>query len=343
MPALSDDTILLIEGRRLAYTEWGTPDGSPLLYFPGTPGSRLWCPDERATLSAGVRLIMPDRPGVGRSDVSEGRTLSDWPADVVGLADALGIDRFAVVGVSAGGPYAASCAALIPERLTAVGIVSSRPIARSNWTERPEAYSEWTAEDQAEFDLAQKDPESAADLAAAHFATQAADLEQHPEQIRERLESAEGDRWVFADEARTATFDAYIRETFRQGLHALRWELIDVFLPWGFSAVGHSDCRAPLARRTGSMGDPSRRRLHGEHDSRLHAHRLARCRPPRVRQALGRDPADADLKSGSPIDRSGSPSSTRGICSYRRRRDACSVEADGYGSPARPRSGHSRP
>jgi pimeloyl-ACP methyl ester carboxylesterase len=180
----------------------------------------LWCPDERATLSSDVRLIMPERPGIGRSDTKERRTLSDWPTDVVALADALGVGRFAVLGVSAGGPYAASCAALIPQRLTAVGIVSSRTIAKYNWAERPETYSAWSTDEQAEFDLAQKDPEAAADLAAAHFADQATEWEHHPEKLHEALEKAEGDRWFFADEARAATFDAYIREAFRQGLGA---------------------------------------------------------------------------------------------------------------------------
>jgi pimeloyl-ACP methyl ester carboxylesterase len=233
MSALADDTIVLADGRRLAYTMWGSPDGVPLLYLHGMPGSRLWCPDESATVSANVRLIIPDRPGIGRSDVSEGRTLSDWPADVAGLADALGIDRFAVVGISAGGVYAASCAALIPERLTAVGIANSRP-AKWAHAERPEAYYEWDADAQAEFDLAQQDPVSAADLAAQHFAEDEGELQQYPAQIHSELEAAEGDRWFFADGDRAAIFDAHIQETFRQGLPALRWELISPFLPWGF-------------------------------------------------------------------------------------------------------------
>jgi len=170
----------------------------------------------------------------GRSEVKEGRALADWPADVIGLADALQIETFAVVGVSAGGPYAASCAALIPSRLSAVGIVSSGPLAKYNHAERPGAYEEWNTEQQAEFDLAQRDPPAAAQLAAAHFAKEADELDKHPELIHEALKAAEGDRWFFDDQARAATFDAYIRETFRQGLDAIRWELIDVFLPWGF-------------------------------------------------------------------------------------------------------------
>ena len=130
LPALRDATVTMPDGRRLAYTEWGLPDGKPVLCFHGTPGSRLWCPDEEATSAARVRLIMPDRPGIGRSDPLEGRTLADWPKDVEALADALQISSFAVVGVSAGGPYAAACAALIPGRLSGVALVSSRPLAK---------------------------------------------------------------------------------------------------------------------------------------------------------------------------------------------------------------------
>ncbi len=234
MTALTDTTIRLPDGRRLAYTEWGDPNGSPVIYFHGFPGSRLWCPDEGATISANVRLIMPERPGIGRSDVKEARSIADWPSDVVALSRALGIERFAVVGVSAGGPYAASCAALIPSRLTAVGIVSSRPLARYDIAERPDAYAELDADKRAEYDLAQQDPLAAAELAAAHYAKEAAELEEHPEKIHQPLVAAEGDRWFFTDDTRTASFDAYIRESYRQGLNAVRWELISVLLPWGF-------------------------------------------------------------------------------------------------------------
>jgi pimeloyl-ACP methyl ester carboxylesterase len=73
----------------------------------------------------GVRLIAVDRPGVGASSFQPDRRLSDWPAEVIALADSLGLDRFHVLGYSGGGPYAAVCAALIPERLQSVGMVSS--------------------------------------------------------------------------------------------------------------------------------------------------------------------------------------------------------------------------
>jgi pimeloyl-ACP methyl ester carboxylesterase len=72
-----------------------------------------------------LRLIAPDRPGFGRSDFQPGRQLLDWPDDVCELADVLGLNRFAVLGVSGGGPATLACAWKIPQRLTAVGVVSS--------------------------------------------------------------------------------------------------------------------------------------------------------------------------------------------------------------------------
>ena len=71
-----------------------------------------------------VRVICPDRPGYGLSDHDPGRTLLGWPADVTTLADSLGLDRFGVVGVSGGGPYALACALAMPDRLTGVAVVS---------------------------------------------------------------------------------------------------------------------------------------------------------------------------------------------------------------------------
>jgi pimeloyl-ACP methyl ester carboxylesterase len=72
-----------------------------------------------------VRLIIPDRPGFGLSSFKPKRTLLDWPADVIELADALGLGRFAVAGVSGGGPFTAACAYKIGLRLTAVGLINS--------------------------------------------------------------------------------------------------------------------------------------------------------------------------------------------------------------------------
>ncbi len=126
IPSLPEGEIRLRDGRRLAYAEYGDPQGKPIFFFHGTPGSRLFHhPDNSVAVSAGTRIIAIDRPGFGRSDFKPGRTLLDWPSDVVQLADVLNMERFAVMGYSGGGPYAAVCAYSIPDRLTAAGLVSS--------------------------------------------------------------------------------------------------------------------------------------------------------------------------------------------------------------------------
>jgi len=80
--------------------------------------------DETAIRDAGVRLICPDRPGYGLSSFQPGRRLVDWPGDVAHLAGHLDIGRFAVMGISGGGPHAAVCAALLGERIIVAAIVS---------------------------------------------------------------------------------------------------------------------------------------------------------------------------------------------------------------------------
>ena len=96
-----------------------------MLEFRGLPSSRTGDGIDLAVLArAGVRRITVDRPGVGFSDPHPGRTLLDWPDDVCALADALGLDTFAVLGTSGGGPYAAACAYALPERVTRAVLVS---------------------------------------------------------------------------------------------------------------------------------------------------------------------------------------------------------------------------
>ena len=117
--------VRLPDGRDLCYACHGPVDGEPVFLFHGEPGSRLFVPTGDAATRQGVRLITVDRPGYGRSDGQQGRTLLDWPDDVAFLADHLGIRRFSVLGVSGGGPHALACAFGIPERLQAVAVASS--------------------------------------------------------------------------------------------------------------------------------------------------------------------------------------------------------------------------
>lgn len=120
-------TIVLPDGRRLAYSENGDSDGQPVFFFHGTPGSHLdWMlfDIEDSARRLGVRLIAVDRPGMGLSDFQPGRKFLDWPRDVAALADSLALERFSVLGYSSGGAYALACALRIPDRLIKVGVLN---------------------------------------------------------------------------------------------------------------------------------------------------------------------------------------------------------------------------
>jgi pimeloyl-ACP methyl ester carboxylesterase len=111
-------------GRRIAYTSYGAPGGTPVIYCHGFPSSRREALLLHASaLAADARIISADRPGYGDSDDQPGRALADWSDDVACLADGLGLERFAVLGVSGGGPYALACAWRLPERVHACALV----------------------------------------------------------------------------------------------------------------------------------------------------------------------------------------------------------------------------
>lgn len=120
--------LTLRDGRTLAYLAVGPADGAPVFHFHGHGSSRL----EALALAdaadrARVRLIGFDRPGIGFSDPKEGDRLLDWPRDVAEAADRLGIARFAVQGMSAGGPFALACAHALKDRVVACSLVSAVP------------------------------------------------------------------------------------------------------------------------------------------------------------------------------------------------------------------------
>ncbi len=118
------DNTVNVHGRVLGYAEYGDPKGKPVFVFHGWPSSRLQASAyDGLAKKLQLRIIAPDRPGYGLSEIQKNRTLLDWPSDVVALADKLKIKKFAVMGVSGGGPYAAVCAYKIPRRLTHAAIV----------------------------------------------------------------------------------------------------------------------------------------------------------------------------------------------------------------------------
>ncbi|WP_126663782.1 alpha/beta hydrolase [Haloterrigena salifodinae] len=120
------ESISLSDGRTLAFATYGDPDGAPLVFHHGTPGSsHLGAVLSASACSRGVRVIAPSRPGYGRSDPHPDGTFETWAEDCRALVDALGLESVAVAGFSGGGPYALAVAARHVERVTGVGVVGA--------------------------------------------------------------------------------------------------------------------------------------------------------------------------------------------------------------------------
>jgi pimeloyl-ACP methyl ester carboxylesterase len=210
----------LRDGRRLGYEEWGPGGGFPIFGFGGTTMSRLAHLGHDAPEATAVRLVLVDRPGYGLSDFQPDRKLLDWPDDVAQLADALGFDRFAVFGMSGGGPHAAACSYALGDRISAVGLVSSPgPV----W-DRPELRYSLPPHRQPLVELAARDPDAAA--------------RELLEDCRRELEEARrgGNDGDVADPNLRARLHAALLETADRGPEGYARDLFILFVsPWGFT------------------------------------------------------------------------------------------------------------
>jgi len=118
------ETELAVGDRVLRIRDAGAIDGHPIIYFHGTPGSRLDLVfgDEQLNLQS-VRIVSFDRPGYGRSTQSA-FGLSSVARDALSIADSLGLGAFTTLGLSGGGPFALATAAIGGERVKGVGVAS---------------------------------------------------------------------------------------------------------------------------------------------------------------------------------------------------------------------------
>jgi pimeloyl-ACP methyl ester carboxylesterase len=231
----ADRTIELSDARRLGYTEFGDPGGAPVIYFHGWPGARVEgrLGDEAARAS-GVRLIAIDRPGMGLSAFQPRRSFIDWPDDVVELAATLGLDRFAVLGISGGGPYAAACAWKLADRLTGAGIVSSlAPF------DVPGVIASMGRRNRLTFQLVRH----LGVLRRILMARVALSVSRRPERILESGVAAAVDKeYLDRSEVRKILGES-LAEAFRNGSRGPAWEMGLYTRPWAFRL---EDIRAPV-------------------------------------------------------------------------------------------------
>ncbi|WP_128981807.1 alpha/beta fold hydrolase [Streptomyces roseicoloratus] len=223
------------DGRLLVAEEWGNPSGTPVLLFHGTPGSRLATAlPGLAGRHPGVRFLSYDRPGYGDSVRSPGRRVADAARDAAAVADAFGVDRFAVVGRSGGGPHALACAALLPHRVRAAAVLVglAPPDADGlDW------HADMTPFNVREYGLA-RDCLDGTDPAGLdrELAARAAAVRRDPERLVDdlRADLSPYDRPVIEDpRVRTVLLRGY-REALRVSHHGWLDDCLAFVGPWGF-------------------------------------------------------------------------------------------------------------
>src|SRR5712692_426726 len=225
----TDNVFQLQDGRVLGYAEYGDPNGTPVFFFHGLPGSRRQRhPDESIAIELGARIITLDRPGYGFSDFQPGRTLLDWPDDVAQLADALHIEQYAAIGLAGGGPYLLSCAYKMPERLTSATVISGMgPV------DHPEAMKGMMGSMRLGLGLARSVPWELARLALEPTARM---VRRNPTAAKKLvpLSAPKADKEAFARPDIQAIDQEDLVEAYRNGAQAAYWEVVMLATPWGF-------------------------------------------------------------------------------------------------------------
>jgi pimeloyl-ACP methyl ester carboxylesterase len=196
----------------------------------GTPGSRIGPRPRSAILHRlGVRLICFDRPGYGESDRLPGRRVADAAADVAAIADTFGLDKFAVVGRSGGGPHALACAALLPERMTRTAVlvgVAPHQAKGLNWLDG------MADSNLAEYEAAVEGYDALADATRATAEAVRAD----PASLLAMLQGQlpDSDLRVVADHGIRALLLATYAEALRTSAHGWIDDDLAFITPWGF-------------------------------------------------------------------------------------------------------------
>lgn len=227
------------DGRWLRVECSGDPQGQPVFLLHGMPGSRVGPrPRPMFLYQRGVLLISYDRPGYGGSDRRPGRRVADVAEDVAAVADALGVNRFAVVGRSGGAPHALACAALLPWRVTraaALVTLAPRDAEGLDW------FAGMASSNVEEFHTASRDPERF----AAQLIPRSAAIRSDPARLLEELRKdlTDDDRRIVSDNGiRSMLMRNYI-EALRTSPYGWIDDVLALTGPWGFDPA---EIRVPV-------------------------------------------------------------------------------------------------
>jgi pimeloyl-ACP methyl ester carboxylesterase len=218
-------------GRVVRARDTGDPGGPVVLYFHGTPGSRLDLSfGEQVVADSGVRLVSFDRPGYGGSTPAP-FGLASIAADAHAVADALGVGRFATLGMSGGGPGALAAATVPGGRVSRAGVASGPgPLQHV-----PGALDSLDDGDRAALPSLTSDPAAAAAGFAAGFEP-LAELARDPDGPGVASTFADllspRDSELMADGLRAAAFEETMREALGQGISGAGWDNVSWVGEW---------------------------------------------------------------------------------------------------------------
>jgi len=225
----TDNRIKLNDGHTVGYAEYGDPKGKSVMHFHGWPSSRFEAdnPDLCAIAERlNVRYIVPDRPGIGLSDWKP-YTIASYPDIITKFADKLGLDRFAVIGLSGGGPYAIACAWKIPQRLTiAISVSGLAPF------DLPGVKEALIKDERQQYEMADKMPW----LFRLFLWKLSRDARKNPASIFAMVtNAADADKALLTQPGVKRAFEHMFLGAFEQGTRAATYDLALLARPWDFS------------------------------------------------------------------------------------------------------------
>lgn len=228
----------LVDGRNLAYCEYGDLTGEPVFHCHSIFGSRLELAfdTDRIAKEKSVHLIVLDRPGYGASDPNPKASLVNWSKDLVELADHLDIEKFSLTGYVMGGMYALACAHEIPERLKRVASISNGMVPES-----ASDYKEFAPFYRMNLRLAKYMPKAYGLITSILIKGALSNTDSFVKQMSENLEQA--DKEIMEDKSFRAMFVSSLKEAFVQGGTASSQEIIQFMHNWSFKL---SDIQIPV-------------------------------------------------------------------------------------------------